>query len=70
MSKQHLKFGRKGLIAFYERLMEEGRITENGPAHTRLKELQAKLDNRTGWIDCIKKKDTDKSLAWLKKVMN
>ena len=70
MSKQRLRFGLRGLIAFYERLMEEGRITENGPAHTRLKELQAKLDNRTGWIDCIKKKDTDKSLAWLKKVMN
>ena len=70
MSKQHLKFGIKGLIAFYEQLMEEGRITENGPAHTRLKELQTKLHNRTGWIDCIKKKDTDKSLIWLKKVMN
>ena len=58
------------MIAFYEQLMEEGRITENGPAHTRLKELQTKLNNRTGWIDCIKKKDTDKSLIWLKKVMN
>ena len=70
MSKQHLKFGIKGLIAFYEQLLEEGRITENGSTHTRLKELQAKLDNRTGWIDCIKKKDTNESLTWLKKVMN
>ena len=70
MSKQHLKFGRKGLIAFYEQLLEDGHITENGSAHTRLKELREKLSNRTGWIDYIKKKDTDKSLAWLKKVMN
>ena len=70
MSKQHLKFGIKGLIAFYEQLLEEGRITENGSAHTRLKELQLKLSNKTGLIDCIKKKDTDESLVWLKKVMN
>jgi len=70
MSKQHLKFGIKGLIAFYEQLLEDGHITENGSAHTRLKELQLKLSNKTGWIDCIKKKDTDESLVWLKKVMN
>ena len=70
MSKQHLKFGIKGLIAFYEQLLEDGHITENGSTHTRLKELQLKLSNKTGWIDCIKKKDTDESLVWLKKVMN
>ena len=58
------------MIAFYEQLLEDGHITENGSAHTRLKELQEKLSNRTGWIDYIKKKDADKSLAWLKKVMN
>jgi hypothetical protein len=72
MNKYHPKrLGPRGLIAFYKKLLKDNRITENGSCHKRLKELEARFNNRTGQASHYKKEyDKYISLDWLKKVMN
>ena len=72
MSKYHpQRLGPRGLIAFYKKLLKDNRITENGSCHKRLKELEARFNNRTGQASYYKKLDQLKTdLSWLKKVMN
>ncbi len=38
--------GLKSLIDFYTYMLESGRVTENGPEHNRLKELEFRYRNR------------------------
>lgn len=38
--------GIKSLIDFYTYMLKSGRVTENGPAHNRLKELEFRYKNR------------------------
>ena len=62
--------GTRGLVTYYKKIIKEGRVSENGSTYKRMVELETRLNNKTGQPDSYKENDNEKSLGWLKKVMN
>ena len=68
--KNNKLMGTRGLVTYYKKIIKEGRVSENGSTYKRMVELETRLNNKTGRPDSYKENDNEKSLGWLKKVMN